>query len=292
MRQTLALLAILLAGTLGCTATNTPAESTSWLHRPEWFRGVEGSDVIQVEAALVEAPLADPALADDLWRGIDEQVPLEQKASLANAGVRLGLAGAMPPPQLRPLLTSERHCINPHRRQLRSGTPHPSIPLGPKKPRVTVAGREFEQAQFLVSITPSLVGNQRIRVRIEPRIRHARPRLLPWKPSHDRSGWVIDPNGGEEALPEASWEIDTPSGEWIVLGARETAPESLGGQCFLGLTEKPPMRRLLLLRVSRLDAGADLQPWTEPARTARVPPLALQASYSFARGVAPEARSR
>ena len=77
MRLQRTALAIWLVIALGCTA-GPPIKSTSWLHP---FAAPSGPDVIAMDVSVIERPLGDRYLNDELWSLADEQViPLERKA--------------------------------------------------------------------------------------------------------------------------------------------------------------------------------------------------------------------
>ena len=105
--------------------------TTSWLGRPRVFQGPSGSDVIQLDVAVLEGPVGNRAFNHDLWRVTDEQgIAPETQTVLEENGLRVGQIGGIAPQELQTLLTSERSCVRSRRIQLRSGTPHKLV-LGP-----------------------------------------------------------------------------------------------------------------------------------------------------------------
>src|SRR6266852_143518 len=72
-------------------------------HHP--FQGPCGSDVIQVDVAVLETPVADPILNQELWRLADEQgIAPEAQTVLDENGFRVGQIGGIAPKELQSLL--------------------------------------------------------------------------------------------------------------------------------------------------------------------------------------------
>src|SRR6267378_3848393 len=97
----------------GC-ATDKPVTSMSFLNRFRPLKpAISGPDVIQITVALLERPLHDRFLNNELWLIADEQIiPLERKACLEEAGFRIGQVNGLNPSGLQSLLTSERSCVS------------------------------------------------------------------------------------------------------------------------------------------------------------------------------------
>src|SRR5207302_21931 len=95
------------------------------------FQTPVGPDVVQIEMVLLERPLNDRYINDELWQAADEQVvPLESKAVLEENGFRVGQIGGLTPAGLQTLLTSEQSCADPRLLFARAGRAH-DLPLGP-----------------------------------------------------------------------------------------------------------------------------------------------------------------
>src|SRR5262245_58702255 len=90
----------------GCT-TPQPDQHGSLLGRLRSAQTSAQANRIVMEAALIERPVGDPFINQELWDRIDEQViPLEHKSLIADNGFRVGIISGMPPPGLLTLLTS------------------------------------------------------------------------------------------------------------------------------------------------------------------------------------------
>src|SRR5438105_15292900 len=107
------MLGLLTLWLVGCT-TSQPLRSAAWLSR---FRqlggGPAGTDIVQLEVAVLERPLGDHYINQDLWDVADEQVvAVERKAALEDNGFRIGQVGGLVPAELPALLTSDRSDVN------------------------------------------------------------------------------------------------------------------------------------------------------------------------------------
>jgi hypothetical protein len=284
----IALLAALLAG---CADTST-AHSTAWLSRFHWGGGPQGSDVVQLDVALLERPVGDIYLNQGLWALADEQVvPLESKAVLEDNGFRIGQIGGITPGELQSLLTSERSCIDPRRLQLHAGKPT-QVVLGPTAPlcefRIERDGVQvpvhLEKAQCTLEVVPTLAKDGHTRLRFVPEVQHGETALLR-KPAPDLSGWMLKEERPTERYPALSWEVTLASNEYIVIGGRMERPHTFGHECFIRPDEAQQVQRLLVIRTSRVAEG-------DPAVSAALqetngywtPPLACQAAWATVRG--------
>src|SRR5260370_27198128 len=98
--------------------------TTGLWNRIHPFQGPTGADVIQLDVAVLEAPVADPILNQDLWKLADElELTPETQTLLEKNGLRIGQIGGIAPNELQALLTSERTCVFSRRIQLPSGSP-------------------------------------------------------------------------------------------------------------------------------------------------------------------------
>jgi hypothetical protein len=272
--------------------------STAWLDRLRSFQGPSGAEVVQLDVALLECPVGDRYINQELWTLIDEQViALERKAILEDNGFRVGQVGGIPPAGLQALLASERNCPKPRRLQTHANTPTPVV-LGPAVPscrlEVHQDGKlvpvELKDAQCTLQVVPSLLEEGRTRLHFTPQIQHGAARLFP-QPAEDRSGLVLKDQRPTEEYPAVGWDVTLAPGQYVVVGTRFDRPGTLGYQCFFRGDEPRPVQRLLVICAGRSAAG--LEPETDPdsgnedPSFSRSPPLALQASCTTARGSGP-----
>lgn len=291
MRRGQGLLLGLMAGMLLGCVSGEPVRSVSWLDRLRASRGPLAQDVVQMDVALIERPIGDPYLDRDLWTFADEQaIGLEHKALLEDNGFRIAQVGGIPPTGFQDLLTSERSCINPMRFQLHAGGSKP-VSLGPPLPTCRFELRQdgrktptvLDRAECLLVVAPTLTSDGRTRLHFTPTIRHGENLLIP-RPAADHSGW--DRQRPTEEYPGLSWDVSLAPNEYVIVGTRYDRPGTLGHEFFLRANDPRPVQRLLVIRTGR--AAADLDPVEgDESAGRRSPPLALQASWTSARGRMP-----
>ncbi len=281
----------LLGGLLAGCATGKPLPSTSWLDRLRPLQGSAGPDVVRMQLALLEMPAGDPYLNRELWDLADEEgLPLDRKALLQDNGFRIGQVGGLTPSRLQRLLESEKSCISARWIELRPGTPK-EVQLGPALPacRYLVQGGKaeevnVEQAQCLLVVVPALTAGGRTTLRFTPQVRHGEIRHVPC-PAPDHSGFVLVPQQPTEDYPGLGWEVTLAANEYVVVGGRFDAPETLGHQCFVRDGETPPVQRLLVIRTGGKPAGVAADGLAEAGESARrCPPIASHASWTAVRG--------
>jgi hypothetical protein len=284
------LLALTAAALAGC-ASDKPLTSVSWLQRPRSFQP-EDSEAMQMEVALIEAPVGDRFVNTGLWTFVDEQVIApEQKEHLESSGFRVGQAGAALPDELRELLESERSCPSPRRFLLHCGGPGKLLELGPPQAHCRfeppqgeqAAAVELVKAECCLLVTPALTEDGRTRLTFTPQVKHAARGRMPWRPKADLSGWMRQGQEAVESYPALTWEVTLAPGQYALVGTRWDRPGSLGHTCFVRTDEPAPVQRLLVIRTTR-----PAPPLFGPTRnTSRPPPLALHVNWTAARGAAP-----
>jgi hypothetical protein len=250
-----------------------------------------------METALVEAPVGDRFINADLWDLADEQVvPLDKKAALEDNGFRVGQLGGIVPPPLQALLQSDRSCVNPRRLQIHAATPA-SVLLGAALPECRCQLHQdsgttplvLVDAQCKLEIVPTLTGDGRTRLRIQPLIQAGRTAQLP-APTKDGAGWVLSDEASTQRFPLLSWEVTLAPNEFVLIGGRFDHPDTLGHQCFIRTDNPAPRQRLLVIRTGcstpPVTTGDDAAA-SDDATPPRFPPLALQAAWTTARGCGP-----
>ncbi len=288
------LLALLIGAAAGCAGERS--SSTSLLHRLRPFQGVTGPDAVQIDVALVQIPYGDAARYRELWTFLDEQaVALDKKSALEENGFRVGRVGANPPEELLELVSQRRSCPDPRRVQMLAGKDERAFDLGPvlhKASLEIIRGEqsmpvELEDALCCLGVTPVAAEDGRTRLQIVPKVKQTRG-PLGWLPRPDRSGWTRQFEPVAEKIADLGWEVTMAPGEYLVIGAREDKPGTLGHQAFVRPDEGVPVKRLLVLRTWREGGGpklAEREPVPDGSPR-RAPPLAVQAG--LARGVHPE----
>jgi hypothetical protein len=289
MRQWRVLLVGLLAACLVGCVTGKPVETTSLLQRFYPFRGPSGPDVIQMDLALIEGPVGDRYMNEELWQVADEQaVSPEKRAVLEDNGFRVGQIGGVTPAGLQERLTSHRTCPNPDRLQLHAGNPA-SVFIGPPQGRCRYSIHQesgsvpvdLEQAQCLLVVVPSLTGDGRTRLQFTPHVQSGKARHF-FGPAPDRSGWLFQEQQPVERYSTLAWEVSLAPNEYVIVGACFDRADTLGHRCFIRPDENAPRQRLLVIRTGRVIAGVASEnalSETVDDSTGRSPPLALQAAW-------------
>src|SRR4051794_15409274 len=128
MRRGGACLLVLACLCLGGCLSGEPTRSSSGFSPNHAPRTNLGPDGVLLELALIERPLGDPFLNDEIWSSADCQVvDLEKKGFLEDNGFRIGQIVGMNPAKLQTLLDSERHFI-PIRKQILPAGTETSVP--------------------------------------------------------------------------------------------------------------------------------------------------------------------
>ncbi len=275
----------------GCV-TGEKAAPGGWLASLRPSRGPVGSDVVQIDVALVERPLGDPYVNEELWQSADERViGPERRAVMETSGFRVGLvSGLMTPPKLLEILTSERSNAAPRALQGRAGKPAP-LALGPTLAvcRFEIAKDglpvdvEFPQAECRLVVTATPAKDGRTALRFTPQIVHGEAEQV-FRVADDRSTMVLDNRRPTEDYADLAWEATLGANEFVVVGGRYDRPTTLGHQCFVRPEEKKPVQRLLVIRgvAHQREAAVKAQPLPggrdDDEATAKAPPLARQAA--------------
>ncbi|HEY8503688.1 MAG TPA: hypothetical protein VIL46_03845 [Gemmataceae bacterium] len=271
--------------------------SASWWQRFRDFNGPQGPDVVFLEVARVEQPLADPYLDRGVWRELDEQVvPIPRKALLNANGVRVGVTGGILPAELHALLTSEGSCREPRRHRLRAGNVEELTLNGPlpecrfervRQPGGEGEAVEFTQAEWVLLVTPHLGEDGRVRLHFLPELRHGEKKF--WRPGAGGDGGLsLQGRQAAERFDELAWELSLSPNEYAVVGTRCSEPDSVGYQWLIGTRGANPVQRLLVIRAGRVAPAPLGETAAPPGGDRHPPPLALQAKHTVARGAEPD----
>jgi hypothetical protein len=248
-----------------------------------------------MEVVLLERPVADSYINQEVWQTADEQiVPLERKAVLEKNGFRIGQIGGLTPGGLQNLLASSQSCVDPRRHYIRVGNPR-LLALGPQMRQCRFrldldeeAGDSvFEQALCSVNVLPTLGDKGALHLQFTPQIDYGTAQFQA-QPSPEGSGFEFQHKRPTKPFPALSWELNVSPNQYIIIGAKAERFDTLGTQCFIRRDEPNPVQRLLVLRAWRPGTGApgDASLWAEddPSAAPQPTPLALQAGWTTARG--------
>jgi len=269
MRQGCVLLVGLFFG--GCILEGP---TSGWLGRPRVFQGPSGSDVIQLDVAILEGPVGNRLFNQDLWATTDEQgVAPEVQTTLEENGLRVGQISGIAPQELQSLLTSERSCVRSRRIQLRSGTPQ-ALVVGPAIPQGRCMLHEkggdtpvtLDQAECFLKVLPTLAADGTTRLQFTPEVHNRAP---------GSSSHPVD-------YDSLRWEITLAPNDYLLIGGRYDRPNTLGWQSFVRTDEDAPVQRLLVIRTTRSASSVDNEIASSSSRKsssfAESPSLAAQAS--------------
>ena len=275
--------------------------TTGLWNRIHPFQGLTGADVIQLDVAVLEAPIADPILNQDLWKLADElELTPETQTLLEKNGLRIGQIGGIAPEELQALLTSERSCVFSRRIQLRSGSSR-SLVLGPALDRCCFVLHEnagdrpvnLEKGRYLLSVAPTLPPDAaggplgaRTQLRFTPEIQLASndptATAVLSRIKKDDNGWDSPERQPTECYANLAWDVTLAPNDYVLIGTWYDRPNTLGGQCFTRTEESPPVQRILVLRTTRsiptVETEIASSPNWRPSTYSQSPSLAAQAS--------------
>jgi hypothetical protein len=281
------------------------------------FQGPTGSDVIQLDVAILEAPVADTTLNQQIWKLADElELTPEMQTLVENNGFRVGQIGGMAPKELQNLLTSERSCVYLRRIQLRSGSSRPLL-LGPAVSDCQFVLHEpsgerpvtLKKGRFFLSVVPTLTSNSaggpleaRTQLRFTPEIQTGdeKDHNDEWNTSNHKDGTrqllglsalhspITAPKPSTERYANLAWDISLAPNDYVLIGTCYDRPDTLGWHCFVRTDETTPVQRMLVLRTTRttpaVEAEVAQNPSLKPPSFSDSPSLAAQASSSGWRG--------
>ena len=232
---------------------------------------------------MLELPPGDSYLDRDLWSAVDEQaVDLDRKAILEDNGIRVGLVGGMPPPQLQKLLESDRTSPSPHRLQMRSGDSK-SLPVGSIRDEVSFDFRgegepkqlKLVQAQAALIVVPQRTDDGRVRLTLTPQVQHGGKSVF-IQPA-EGEGWSLGGQRPAEKFANLSFDVTLSAKEYLIVGTRYDRTKTLGHAAFVGTALDKPVQRLLVIRCRpQGEVPASDASWSDGKSV----PLALQAAKS------------
>lgn len=277
---------------MGCV-TDPSRPVVSWYERTNVLQGPTGSDVVQIDVALLEQPIGDRYLNDELWTLADEQfLPLDRKKVFAENGLRIGQISGITPPGLQAMLTSDRSNPTPRQKQMRA-TKSTSIELGPvleqcrfeinkdkNSPSTLV---EMKQALCSLEVTPALGEEGRTRLHFVPRLAHGASNGLRGITPESINWLTKQQQRPAESFEQLGWDVSLLPNEYVVIGGRYDRPNTLGHTSFVRPDEVNPVQRLLVIRVTRLQPEPAFANSDQADSLHQSPPLALQAAWTTSR---------
>ncbi len=237
---------------------NTP---TKGMMGPLALKGISGKDAVRLEISLLEFTPGDSYPNEKIWTLADESGQnLEQRAILEENGLRIGTLGGQIPSELHRVIHSTK--INPEPRGVQMFLNQPKqLQLGANYSECTIdlvregriTTREYLRPNLMLEIIPEETGDNRIKLKVTPLVRHGEIEMEP-RPVVHPSGYrhfEIVPRHTEDALGWMGFELQLGKGEYGIIGCGLGNPQSLGQLAFLNQQTQSPVQRMLLLRAVR-----------------------------------------
>jgi hypothetical protein len=244
----------------------------------------------KLNTAIVSRPVGEKVVDASLWNVADEQaIAIEVRQALEANGIRVGvITGNLPADVLE--------AFKPSPPQKETQWVHIALPEGERTPIVVgskadsvalllnhrgkVNGRDYQDAEGRLVVSPSHSGSKAVSIRIVPEIHHGDTRrtIAPLQNNGPfaQQEFAIKDGQQEDILRELTVTVDLQPGQTLVLGCRPQQSRSLG--TFLFTQPEPNNDRVfqsvLLIQASRNHLGeTPLKPADEPAE---MPDLAVR----------------
>lgn len=293
MRSAAAVLASFLPVLLAGCFTFGPGRSITWVDRRSLFQVPVGADIVVMDVALIERPVGDRYINQDLWEAADEQVvKAEHRIALADNGFRVAQVDGIIPSGLQSLLTSDRSCVNPYRVHVHDGNVT-TVKLGTELSqfRCTIPNGieqhelSLEHALSTLVIKPMLTRDGKTRLQFTPRIQHGETAMVP-EPATDPSGvhsWTLREKRPAESFDQLNWEVVLAPSAYVIIGARYDAPGTLAHSSLIRRDMDHASQYLLVIRTGRpmegIESASNLVELEED--TAGTPTAAYQAASTM-----------
>jgi len=203
--------------------------------------------------------------------------------------LRVGVVGSMLSPELESMIANPISDTGRRRQSLYVNNPV-AVPVNGPVGTVDYHVRNsmetqsitahFDQARFLISMTPSHAPDGKILLRCVPEVEYQDKKY--WLPTGGvAAGWIG--NKPVERYNSLGWDLKLSPNEYLVIGSFYERGPWLGNQIFAGTQGNSKVQRLLIVRAGHLFPA-------EPAENLgkdNVIPLAAQAAIAAARSERP-----
>lgn len=285
MFRGLVLIGVILFG--GCCSL-PDSRATKWLNQVNPFTGTQGEKVV-LRTYLLDQPAGDPYLSQELWTSLLRPLPAEKHALLSENGLRVAQLTGNPPYQFLNLAKSDDAVVKPMEYTTLAGEPktialsgslaeasfQAFAEIGAKPGQFTL--KEVETA---MSVTATPLETGRVKLTLEPKVQHG-SRMFGYKPNLDATAFTWLDQKTQERFPSMKFEVTLAPEEFLIVGASETPANTLGGACFMSVSEQRARMRVLVIQAAKFQSA----PVAVPGRKA--PVIAAQASQPLARGQRP-----
>ncbi len=279
------LIALFVFGLSGCFLTRIDADSL-WPSRSRSLAAAPGPDMVFMDVPVLEVPVGDPYVNDELWTAADEQLqsiaPALRK-TLEDNGLRIGLIRGRTPDGLVALLTNDRF-LKGKQFLRRTGNPATAA-IGSRLDRLQVPlhvdGKSdtvnFEQAQCQLQLTPRIGLDSRVHIQFTPQIEFKDPKK--WSRLNPVIAINVQSPRSTESISSLSWEVSLGPDDYLVIGARFDRPKTLGFKFLVSTDAKQPVQRLIAIRAGRfMSPGDSARPQGAKRTPGQAQPLAAQAA--------------
>lgn len=224
------------------------------------------SDAILLQIVFIERPADDPLVQSLLWQELDQvgAIPPETRKTLEANGLRVGQAGAHPPPTLQKLLglteelvshlDDDQSWMRGRRLGLRSGQETDIQTLDFARDatiRYVLNGKEetgtYQQLLPFLKVRPVRVQEGWVRLDLSPEIHHGEARL---RHTPTDEGWTLRGGQNRDVRELLKFPIMLNNKEFAVISAVSDQPDSLGARMFLQEQDGRRAQRLLVVRLA------------------------------------------
>jgi hypothetical protein len=242
-----------------------------------------GPNRVLFDVALVQRPLEDSFLNDEIWASADEMIfSADERELLELNGFRVGLLVGNLPDKLLQCLQSERSCPQRRARSMPAGTLSTQLLRECKSPAdgLVYLGKskeefDLDRPRFALDLLPTPMPTGAVRLKITPRF-EAGDEAINYKPAAtDAAGlkWALEWKRPTRVLAELELEIELAPNQVLIIGPRMERAKTVGYHSFTDVDEAS--QQLLVLRHVRSQGAQNAQPEIANPKS---PPLALQAS--------------
>ena len=246
-------------GLLGCVSLSSVGRAIPFPRSNLVSSSTHLPDVVVMDIAPLEVPLGDRFVNEDIWTLLDEQIlPTKQRLRLEHNGFRVGLAaGGRTPEGLRQLLTSKKSNPKPYqsRRQIgNSSSVALARDIDPCEFEFWLDDRSepkrYRRAACQFRLVPHVDHEGAVRLQFAPQLEFDDPEK--WSRLNPRFALAVQGQRSTETLEPLTFEVTLGDNDFVVVGARFDAPDSMAARFFLSPDPDRPVQRLLAVRAAPL----------------------------------------
>jgi hypothetical protein len=271
---------------LGCEKYFTSTEQPI---RPNVVRSLApaiAADSLIVESMLIERPLGDPFLDNELWTATLPVGTPETRALLEENGIRMGILSGILPTQFQKLLENKADVVDPHLMTFNNRIEAVIPTAGPLEDcqfdlLKDLAGKpeavSLKRASCGLLTRPQGMEEGRVKMWCEPQIQHGDSEIR-FRPSADGTQLAKFEEVPVEKYTSLGIEVFLKTDECLVIGCISERQSTLGTKLFSAESSGNLRQRLVVIRARQMSMSgtADLPVILPPGRR---PFVAQPASY-------------